>query len=133
MPDREPQSVKLAGIKVLIVDDDPDIRDAYQLLLEEHGADVRPVASAAAALAALETWCPDVLLSDIAMPGANGLDLMHQVAARVDVPPAAALTAHPTREGRAQALAAGFRLYLGKPLESVTLVCAVAELAGRPL
>jgi two-component system, chemotaxis family, CheB/CheR fusion protein len=117
----------LAGIRVLLVDDDADIRDAFQLLLEAHGAEVRPVASAAAALAALETWTPDVLLTDISMPVQDGYDLIHL--ARPVAPPAAALTANATREGQAAALAAGFRMYLGKPIDSTALVAAVAALA----
>lgn len=121
----------LAGISVLLVDDDFDIRDAFQLVLEEYGAEVRPAESAAAALAVLATWRPDVLLSDLAMPGQSGYELMQRVAARVDAPPAAALTAYATREGRELALAAGFRLYVGKPLDSTDLIEMVAVLAGR--
>ena len=65
------------------------------------------------------------------MPGQSGYELMQRVAARVDAPPAAALTAYATREGRELALAAGFRLYVGKPLDSTDLIEMVAVLAGR--
>jgi CheY-like chemotaxis protein len=72
-------------------------------------------------------------LSDLSMPGQSGYELMQRVATRVDAPPAAAMTAHATKEGRERALAAGFQLYLGKPLESAELVETVAVLAGRRL
>jgi CheY-like chemotaxis protein len=121
----------LGGIRVLLVEDDGDIRDAFQMLLEDHGADVCPVGSAAAALVELETWTPDVLVSDIGMPGRNGYELMDEVGRRRDLPPAAAVTADVTSDGRRRALAAGFRLYLRKPIDGGTLVAAVAALAGR--
>jgi CheY-like chemotaxis protein len=123
----------LVGIRVLLVDDDDDIREAFAMLLEDHGAEVRPAASAAAALTMLEHWTPDVLLTDVSMPGQTGDQLMHQVAARLGAPPAAAITANATSDGRTRALAAGFKLYLGKPIDSRELVAAVAALAGRTL
>ena len=130
-----PQDAKdkraLAGIRVLLVDDDDDIRDAFEQVLELYGADVQPAGSTAAALAVLAIWRPDVMLSDLAMPGENGFELMRKVSALPDAPPAAALTAHSTTEGHEQAVLAGFRLYLAKPLDSGALVEAVALLAGR--
>ena len=72
----------LAGIRVLVVDDDRDIREVLQFVLERQGAVVTVAASAAEALAALERSMPDVLLSDIAMPGETGYDLMRQIVAR---------------------------------------------------
>jgi signal transduction histidine kinase len=123
----------LAGIRVLLVDDDDDMRIAAGAVLEHYGAEVTAVASAAAALAALERWRPHVLLSDISMPGESGYDLMRKVAARDASLPAAALTSFVKVEDRRLALAAGFRMHLAKPLETQTLVTAVATLAGRPL
>lgn len=118
----------LLGIRVLVVDDDDDIREAFTMLLADHGAEVRQALSAAAALAILESWTPDVLLSDVNMPGQNGHDLMVRIAARLGAPPAVAITAHATSDGRRRALAAGFKLYLGKPIESRDLVAALAAL-----
>jgi CheY-like chemotaxis protein len=122
----------LDGLHVLLVDDDSDIRDAFQSVLEHYGAAVTAVGSAAAALASIARSRPDVLLSDLAMPGQNGYDLMRQVVARHASLPAAALTAFGEVADREIALAAGFRMQLAKPIDAVALVAAVAELAGRP-
>jgi signal transduction histidine kinase/ActR/RegA family two-component response regulator len=127
----EPQARALAGITVLLVDDDDDMRIAVGAALEHQGAEVTGVASAAAALAALERSRPHVLLSDLSMPGESGYDLMRKVAARDATLPAASLTAMGRVEDRKRALAAGFRMHLEKPLEMQTLVAAVATLAGR--
>src|ERR1044072_9706288 len=105
---------ELAGIRVLIVDDDRDMRDALQYLLDSYGAEVRTAASAAEALAALEHSRPDVLLSDVAMPGESGYDLMRKIAASEgrDAAPAAALSSYPKEADREQAVGAGFRTVL---------------------
>jgi signal transduction histidine kinase/ActR/RegA family two-component response regulator len=130
---QEPAQRLLAGIRVLLVDDDEDMRSAVGQVLENHGAEVTAVASAAAALAALERSRPHVLLSDISMPGENGYDLMRKVAMRDATLPAAAMTALGSEEDRRCALAAGFRMHLAKPLEAQTIVAAVRTLTGRPL
>jgi len=127
--------LSLTGIRVLVVDDDPDLREVLQCLLERCGAEVTAAGSAAEALEALDRAMPDVLLSDIAMPGESGCDLMRKVAARPggsDLP-AAALSAHSREQDRRQALAAGFRMHLAKPFVPEAVVAAVAGLAGRPL
>jgi len=123
---------RLEGIRVLLVDDDCDIRDAFQTVLEHYGAAVTAVGSVSAALAAFDRERPDVLLSDLGMPGESGYDLMRQVAARDASLPAAALTAFGEIADSGRALAAGFRMQLGKPIETAALVGAVADLAGRP-
>jgi len=123
----------LTGIRVLLVDDDEDMRSAVAAVLEEHGAHVTAVASAAAALAALERSRPHVLLSDLSMPDESGYDLMRKVAARDTALPVAALTSSATEEDCRRSRAAGFRMHLAKPLDVQTLVSAVATLAGRPL
>jgi signal transduction histidine kinase/ActR/RegA family two-component response regulator len=123
----------LAGIRILIVDDDRDMCNALQDLLESYGAEVTTAASAVEALAALERSRPDVLLSDVAMPGENGYDLMRKIASRAgkNAPPAAALSSYAKETEREQALAAGFRTLLAKPIEPNALIAVVAELAGR--
>jgi len=125
----------LTGIHLLIVDDDRDMREALQYLLESYGAEVTTAASAPEALAALERSRPDVLLSDIAMPGESGYDLMRKLAAREgkDAPPAAALSSYAKEADHQQAVAAGFRILLAKPIEPAALIAVVAELAGRKL
>jgi len=111
------------------------MRDALQYLLESYGAAVRTAASAVEALAALERSRPDVLLSDVAMPGESGHDLMRKIAASEgrDAPPAAALSSYAKEADREQAVAAGFRTLLAKPVEPGALIAVVADLAGRRL
>jgi PAS domain S-box-containing protein len=130
-----PTAPSLDGLFVLVVDDDPDAQDLIATLLEERGARVRAVGSAAEALAALEAERPDVLLSDIEMPGQDGYWLMRTIRAlppekggRV---PAAALTAYARTEDRMQALLAGFHLHMPKPVQPAELAAVVASLAGR--
>ena len=100
----------LTGVRVLIVDDDPEICKALRLLLERYGAAVNHAGSVAEALAALQRALPDVLLCDVALPGESGYDLVRKV-------------------GRG----AGFRMHLSKPVEPEALLEAVARLAGRAL
>jgi len=125
----------LLGIRILIVDDDQDMRNALQFLLESYGGEVRTAASAAEALAALEHSRPDVLLSDVAMPGGSGYDLMRTIVAQAgrDAPPAAALSSYAKETDREQAVAVGFRTLLAKPIDPGALIALVADLAGRKL
>ncbi len=125
----------LEALRVLIVDDDRDTLEVVKQLLEQAGADVTAAASADEALDALQRDPPDVLLSDIGMPGKDGYDLIRRV--RTLAPeqggrvPAAALTAFAQSDHRQQALTAGYQLYLPKPIEPAELTAAVARLAGR--
>jgi signal transduction histidine kinase len=125
----------LASVRVLVVDDDPDTREAVRRLLEQAGAEVVSAGSADEALEALQRAPPDVLVSDIAMPGRDGYDLIRQV--RLLAPerggrvPAAALTAFTQVEHRREALVAGYQAWLPKPIEPTALTEAVARLAGR--
>jgi PAS domain S-box-containing protein len=127
-----PQS--LDGLQVLIVDDDFDAREFITAVLEAHGIRVTAVASAAAALEALERFRPDVLVSDLRMPDRDGYSLIRQVREREAQQgrhlPAAALTAH-LSEDREKSLAAGFEGYLHKLAQPTELVTLVAQLAGR--
>ncbi|HEV7517433.1 MAG TPA: PAS domain-containing protein [Thermoanaerobaculia bacterium] len=125
----------LAGIKVLVVEDDPDTRELILRVLADHAAEVTAVASAREGLAALESQRPDVLLSDIEMPGEDGYSLIAKVRAlpreRGGATPAAALTAFARGEDRRRALQAGFQLHVAKPVEPAELATVVANLAGR--
>jgi signal transduction histidine kinase/ActR/RegA family two-component response regulator len=125
----------LTGIRIVIVDDDRDMCDALQYLLESYGAEVTAATSAAEALAALECSRPDVLLSDVAMPGESGYDLMRKIAAREggDAPPAVALSSYVKETDRKQAIAAGFRTLVAKPIDPEALVALVVDLAGGSL
>lgn len=124
---------RLDGVRVLVVDDTPYVRQVVTDILTEDGAKVTAVGSAEEALAALQWERPDVLLSDLAMPGKGGYWLIGQVRAlppeRGGVTPAAALTAFTGPEHRASVLRAGFQLHVEKPVGLGALIDAVASLA----
>ena len=124
---------RLEDIRVLVVDDMPDVRDLLVAILTHDGARVTAVGSAEEALAALQEAPPDVLLSDLTMPCRDGYWLIEQVRAlppeRGGVTPAAALTANTGPEHRASVLRAGFQIYLEKPNAFDELVEVVAALA----
>ena len=130
--DRFHPAPTLKGVQVLVVDDDLDARDAIAMTLEQCGACVHAVGSAAEAMESLERDPPDVLLSDIAMPGTDGYALLGQALERLRGSriAAAALTAYAGAEDRRRALAAGFQAHLAKPVEPDELVAAVAKLAS---
>jgi len=132
-PERDLKLHTLAGVRVLLVDDDRDICEVLQFVLEGQGAVVTVANSAAEALAAIERSMPNVLLSDIAMPGATGYDLMRKILAREgdDAPPAAALSAYARTQDLQKARASGYQILLEKPIDPDALVAAVASLAGK--
>jgi PAS domain S-box-containing protein len=126
--------VELAGVRVLVVDDEADTTELVRRILEERKADVVTADSAGAALDAIQELRPDVLVSDIGMPGEDGYQLLRAVRAlspdRGGRTPAAALTAFARPEDRTRALAAGYQIYLTKPIDSRALLAAVATLAA---
>ena len=122
-------------MRVLAVDDEADTRELLRTVLEECGAVVTAAGSAAEALAVLERERPDVLISDIAMPGEDGYTLIRTVRAlppeRGGRIPAVALTAHACAGDRTRALLAGFHLHVPKPVEAPALAAVIASLLGR--
>jgi len=126
-------AVSLAALRVLVVDDDPDTLEALRQLLEQAGAGVVTAPSTGEAMAALERSRPDVILSDIGMPGEDGISLIRRVRALdAERPiPAAALTAYTQDEDRERALRAGYQVFLPKPVDPGVLTAALARLAGR--
>ncbi len=125
----------LGGIKVLVVDDEPDARALIKRLLHDCHARVTTAASAHEALEALRQETPDVLISDIGMPGEDGYGLMRCVRALSDghsTIPAIALTAYARTEDRLKAINAGFQLHLSKPVKPAELLTMVHSLARRP-
>jgi CheY-like chemotaxis protein len=126
---------RLDGVRVLVVDDARDVRQVVTDILAQDGAAVTAVGSADEALAALQGERPDVLLSDLAMPGKGGYWLIGQVRAlppeRGGATPAAALTGFTGPEHRASVLRAGFQLHVEKPIGLDALIEAVAMLALR--
>ena len=124
----------LEGVRVLVVDDDAESRDVVERMLANFGAQVETAGSAEEALGRIRSRRPDVLLSDIGMPGTDGYGLIRRVRAlprdaggRI---PAAALTAFARAEDRQRVLLAGFQTHIAKPAEPGELVAAVASLAG---
>nr|WP_290225731.1 response regulator [Trichocoleus desertorum] len=122
----------LQGIKVLVVDDEPDNLELATFLLEDVGATVMAVLSARAALALLPEFQPDVLVSDIGLPEMDGYALLQAVKALTSelgkTLPAIALTAYAGEVNQQQAIAAGFQVHLSKPIDPVELIVAIASL-----
>ena len=126
---------RIAGVKVLVVDDESDSRAVVQRLLEDCEAIVIAAGSAADAVRSVVTDRPDVLISDIGMPEEDGYALIRRVRALGpaqggDVP-AVALTAYARAEDRVRAVLAGFQMHLSKPVEPSELIAMIASLAGR--
>jgi len=127
---------RLAGVCVLVVDDDSDTRQMLKAVLSECQAHVIIAASAAEAIEEIERRKPDVLVSDLGMPEQDGYELIKRVrgmesadhTARI---PALALTAYAKAEDRVRALASGYQVHLSKPVEPAEFVLVVANLAGR--
>jgi CheY-like chemotaxis protein len=130
--DRPP--VRLDGVQVLVVDDEPDARRVLALVLERVGAVVATADSARAAIEALPSAHPDVLISDLGMPEQDGLDLIRQLRggghSATDLP-AIALTAFVQRDDAQSALSAGFQVHLPKPVDPHELTSVIARLARR--
>ena len=130
--DSQPESSLLSDTQILVVDDEPDIRDLITFILQDYGVEVTPVASAQEALQALSESIPDVLISDIGMPKTDGYMLMREVRARSPqqggLVPAIALTAYAGEMNQQQALAAGFQMHISKPVDPDVLVKAIVDL-----
>jgi CheY-like chemotaxis protein len=120
---------------VLVVDDETSASEALDVLLNACGAEARVANSAAEALHVFDAWQPDVLISDIAMPGEDGYSLIRKIrlrsAGRGGLTPAVALTAFAKTEDHVTILAAGFQNYLTKPASPNELIALVGSLAKR--
>jgi len=136
LPANEDQALlpSLSGVHILVVDDEPDARELIKRVLEDRSATVTTAASGDEALVLLQTSQPDVLVSDIGMPGMDGYQLMRRIRAgeaegrRIG---AAALTAFARTEDRKKALLAGYQAHIAKPFDLAELVIVVARLVGR--
>ena len=135
MPATRTMENRLAGLRVLLVDDEADARTLVADILRGAGARVDCAASASEAMEMFAASAPDALLSDIGMPGENGYDLIRRVRARSIESgggvPAIALTAFARPEDRSRALAAGYQLHLTKPVEQHELLAALSSLVAR--
>lgn len=122
----------LAGLRILAVDDEADMQDLIVTILQRSGAEVEAVTSASEVLVTLDSFKPDVLISDIGMPDVDGYMMMRQIRAmrpeqggRVS---AIALTAYAGEVNQQQALAAGFQKHISKPIEPEVLIQEVLSL-----
>ena len=130
-----PNPPGLAGLRLLLVEDEEDTREMLREQLEDWGVHVQAVGSASEALTRLRQWRPEVLLSDIGLPGENGYELLRRIRA---LPPeegglirAIALTAYARPEDRQRALHAGFDMHVPKPIEAEELLAVIAAAAER--
>ncbi len=132
---RQPEFTDLTDLRVLVVDDEPDTRELLTIALTHSGAEVRVAATVSAALDILDEWKPDVLVSDIGMPGEDGYDLIRAVraleSAKGGAIPAVALTGYASSEDAKRAREAGFQTHMAKPVAPSELVVTVASLAGN--
>jgi CheY-like chemotaxis protein len=125
---------RLAGLRILLVEDDEDLCQLLEESLTKEGAAVDCATSTGAALAALRAKLPDVVVSDVELPDRSGYDL---VKALRSLPggtvPALAMTGHTRAEDKKRALAAGFDAYATKPIKLDVLVRLIAEVAKKRL
>ena len=134
MPQRTPEHDELAdlgGVSVLIVEDNDDARRMLAAILQRAGASVETAENAAAAMQLLARGRPDIIISDIEMPGEDGYSLIRRIRAGEPAEyriPAVALTAYARGVDRVRALAAGFQMHMAKPVEPAELVAAVRSL-----
>jgi PAS domain S-box-containing protein len=127
--------VDLSGIKVLVVDDEPDARSLVKWILDECRAEVLTAASASEAMPLFAASRPDILISDIGMPGVDGYEFLRRIrsldSVRGGTVPAIALTAYARPEDLARSLKVGYAVHVPKPVVPDSLMTSVAALAGR--
>jgi PAS domain S-box-containing protein len=121
----------LRGVRILLVDDEPDARELTTAVLRVSGADVIAVGSAREALRAVASTAPDVLVSDIGMPGEDGYRLIRELRARGYQVPAIALTAYGRPDDREHAFSAGFQVHLAKPADPREFATVILTLLGK--
>jgi PAS domain S-box-containing protein len=126
--------LNLKGVRVLVVEDDPDTLELLRFILDRRGAEVNTAASTREALDVMEHWQPTTLVSDLAMPDQDGYELIGRIRSRSSERggniPAVAVSAYTRTEDRIRALSAGFQMHLPKPVDPEELVATVASLAG---
>ncbi|OUL32845.1 PAS domain S-box protein [Nostoc sp. 106C] len=127
------ETFDLSQLRILVVDDEADIRTLLAMILEQYGAEVKVAASAVDAFIILERYQADLLISDIGMPNMDGYALMRQI--RMLPPdkqmPAIALTAYAGEYDQRQAIIAGFHLHIAKPVAPQELVRAIAHVMSE--
>jgi PAS domain S-box-containing protein len=123
-----PNLQDLGGLRILVIDDEPDSQDFVAFVLEEAGAIVSRAASASEALRQVEQTAFDLIISDVGMPEMDGYQLMQQIRSTQSTVPAIALTAFAGESDRQEALQAGFQRHLSKPVDLEELMRAIAAL-----
>lgn len=122
-------------LKLLVVDDEPDTRELVAFALRRYGAEVKACGSAREAIAELKQWRPDLIVSDIGMPGEDGYEMMRAIRALLPelggLTPAIALTGYASANDQEKARSAGYQAHLAKPVELDELANVVAELVTR--
>jgi CheY-like chemotaxis protein len=130
----EVRGIALRGVKVLVVDDEQDAREMIRRVLVASGAEVNTASSAAEVLQLLDDLNPDVLISDVGLPGEDGYELIRKIrmrGGRTGRIRAVALTAFARLEDRTKALLAGYQMHLAKPVDARELIVTIASLAGK--
>jgi CheY-like chemotaxis protein len=126
---------ELGGLRILVVDDEPDVREVLCAALAIWGAEVFSTESAAGALAQMTSIRPDVLVCDIGMPDMDGYTLMRELRARPPsaggLTPAIAVTGFARPEDMSRAMAAGYQVHVAKPVDLGTFAQKIAKLVGR--
>ena len=126
-----PLAASIAGLRILVVDDEPDARGLLEALLASEGAEVASASSASEAFDLLASFAPDVIVSDVGMPDEDGYAFIRRVRShpsRVAATPAIALSAYTRAEDRLRALTSGFNTHVQKPVDSRELVAMIANL-----
>ena len=134
-PPVAPALPRLDGVHILLVEDHADSRELMSTVLEQAGASVTAVSSAKEAFQALKARKPDVLVSDIGLPGEDGYALIRRLrreeAKHGGFLPAVAITGYVRAEDRARVLGAGYQVHIPKPVEPVELTAAIATVTKR--
>jgi CheY-like chemotaxis protein len=131
MKDRESRQ-RLHGIRVLVVEDEPDTREMIALALQRFGASVAQAGSASEALREFVDAPPNIVISDIGMRDMDGYELLAMIRGKItEPPPAIALTAYATPADKKRALDYGFQAHMSKPVELSQLISTIADLLGR--
>jgi len=132
---RKGETPDIQGVKILLIDDNQDTREMLLFTLQEKNAEVRSTDSPAEALDIVSSWRPDILVSDIAMPGEDGYLLIEKVRRYERLQnrftPAIALTAYAGIEDRKKALSSGFQSHIAKPVDTAELILMISSLTNR--